>query len=200
MLFRIFLGLFVLALAALPLRDSRAHPHIWIDVVSTFEFKEGKVTGLRVRWTFDEFFSAGIIHHFDKDKSGSFDDAETASLQKGAFEATQDDSYFTHIKINDARIRLKKVQSYKAEIFKSSLVMEFVAQLPEPVDPSKDKITVSVFDSTYYVDVAFEKLDPVRFSGEQNGFCTFKMLKDKGNPIYFNSVHPQLLELVCTGE
>jgi len=200
MLYRLFISIFVLALAAGFPRESRAHPHIWIDVVSTFQFEGGKVAGIKIRWTFDEFFSAGIIHEFDKDKNGAFDKEETEILQRSAFEATQDDSYFTHIRINDERVRLKKVHGYAASIFNSKLVMEFVAALPEPTDPATEKLTVSVFDSTYYVDVAFEEADPVRFAGDQPGFCTFKMLKDERNPLYFNSVHPQLLELVCTGK
>ena len=197
---RYFVALCALALSiALP-QTSHSHPHIWIDVVTTFQFNAGKVTAVKVRWAFDPFFSAAIIGEFDLDKSGTFDSAETESLRKAAFEATAEDSYFTHVKINGKPLRLARVQSYAAMIQQTTLVMEFVAYLPEPVDPAADKLTVSVLDNTYYVDVAFDKIDPARFAGEQGGFCTFQISKDEKNPIYFNSVYPDLLELICTGE
>ncbi len=192
------LCLFVLS-TVLP-QTGYAHPHIWIDVVTTFQFNAGKVTSLKVRWAFDEFFSAGIIHEFDTDKSGTFDATETEALRRGAFEATQEDSYFTHVKVNGKRVRLNNAQGYTVKILQTTLVMEFVAPLPEPVDPSADKLTVSVWDNTYYVDVAFDKIDPARFAGEQRGFCTFRISKDEKNPIYFSSVYPDMLELICTGE
>ena len=198
MTLRYFCALYIFGLmAALP-QSLRAHPHIWIDVVTTFQFKEGKVAAIKVNWAFDEFFSAGIIHDFDKDKSGSFDENETAALRYGAFNATEEDSYFTHIKVNGERVRLNRIQSYAVKILQTTLVMEFIAPLPEPVDPATDKLTISVLDSTYYVDVAFDKIDPARFGGEQRGFCTFQIFKDMKNPIYFNSVYPSVLELLCT--
>ena len=192
------LCLFVLS-TVLP-QTGYAHPHIWIDVVTTFQFNAGKVTSLKVRWAFDEFFSAGIISDFDTDKSGSFDAAETEALRKGAFEATMEDSYFTHVKINGSPVPLARVESYAARILQNTLVMEFVAPLPSPVHPAADKLTVGVLDNTYYVDVAFDKIDPARFAGEQRGFCAFQIYKDKKNPIYFNTVYPEILELICTGE
>ena len=59
------LGIFVLALAlfagALP-QHVRAHPHVWIDLKTQFEFNgEGRITGLQIDWTFDEFYSAFVI-------------------------------------------------------------------------------------------------------------------------------------------
>ena len=53
--------------------------------------------------------------------------------------------YFTHVKINGKALRLTRVQSYAAMIQQTTLVMEFVAYLPEPVDPATDKLSVSVF-------------------------------------------------------
>ena len=196
---RLICALCALALVIFSPYPGSSHPHIWIDVLATFQFKDNKVSGIKVRWTFDEFFSSGIIHDFDKDKNGTFDDTEIAVLQHGAFEATREDNYFTHIKINDQLVRLTKVNGYAAKIIDTTLVMEFVVSLPQPINPATDKLTVSVFDSTYYVDVAYDKIDPVRFTGEQDGFCTFKMTQDERNPIYFNSVQPDLLELLCTG-
>ena len=196
---RSFCALCVFVLSTILPQAGHTHPHIWIDVVTTFQFEAGKVRALKVRWAFDPFFSAGIIGEFDTDKNGTFDAAETEVLRTGAFEATLEDSYFTHVKINGKALRLTRVQSYAAMIQQTTLVMEFVAYLPEPVDPATDKLTVSVLDNTYYVDVAFDKIDPARFAGEQGGFCTFKISKDEKNPIYFNSVYPDLLELICTG-
>ena len=197
---RSFCALCVFVLSTILPQAGHTHPHIWIDVVTTFQFEAGKVTALKVRWAFDAFFSAGIISEFDTDKSGTFDAAETAVLRKGAFEATVEDSYFTHVKSNGKPLRLTRVESYAALINQTTLVMEFVAHLPAPVDPAADKLTVSVLDNTYYVDVAFDKIDPARFAGEQRGFCAFQISKDKKNPIYFNSVYPDVLELICTEE
>ena len=38
--------------------QAQAHPHVWINAETTVLYENGTFTGLRHRWTFDEFYSA----------------------------------------------------------------------------------------------------------------------------------------------
>ena len=63
---------FAFLLAAAP---ARAHPHAWIDLKTTVLFDDqGRVTGLRQRWVFDEVYSMFAIDGFDNDGDGQPDD------------------------------------------------------------------------------------------------------------------------------
>ena len=47
-----------LLLAILSATPAAAHPHVWIDGVVTFAFKDGRIVAIRQEWTFDEVFGA----------------------------------------------------------------------------------------------------------------------------------------------
>src|SRR5687768_1728837 len=71
-----------------------AHPHVWITSITSFVFEGPELVGLRHRWQFDEFFSSYVIEEHDADGDGSFDAAELASLQEGAFSDLREFDYF----------------------------------------------------------------------------------------------------------
>ncbi len=54
--------------------NTDAHPQVWIETVATFVFDRGKVVGIKLEWTFDEFFSESLIDTFDPKKKGRFDE------------------------------------------------------------------------------------------------------------------------------
>src|SRR5689334_18733285 len=59
-----------------------AHPHVWITVETTVLYANGAFTGLRHRWTFDEFYTAMAIEGLDKNNDGVYDREELAELAK----------------------------------------------------------------------------------------------------------------------
>ena len=49
-------------LAVWPLSEADAHPHVFVDVALHFEADaEGRLTGVEVTWSYDDFFSLPIL-------------------------------------------------------------------------------------------------------------------------------------------
>jgi ABC-type uncharacterized transport system substrate-binding protein len=174
-----------------------AHPHVWIDAVVTFVFEDGQLVGLRHHWKFDEFFGSFVIEEYDADGDGAFDAAELGAIRAGAFSNLREFDYFTHLRINGAKLPLQEVSSFTARIEDGVLVYEFAMPLPEPVDPGENSFAASVYDVEYYVEVLLDQYDPVRFEGIPSGGCTYEIHEDAENPIYYGMVYPLAITLNC---
>ena len=78
---RIIPALAALLVAAGTSGPSRAHPHVFIDGVTDVVFENGKITGIRQHWTFDDVFSLLLIEDFDANKNRKFDKPEIEALR-----------------------------------------------------------------------------------------------------------------------
>ncbi len=178
-------------------RPVAAHPHVWINDVTTFLFKDRQLVGIRQHWEFDEIFSSFVIKQHDKNGNGKFDKAENASVQKEAFSNLHNYGYFTHVRVDDQKVPLDKVEGFQATIKKDVLIYDFTLPLPKPVDVTKRHFGVGVFDPEYYVEVDLDENDPVHFSSLPDGACTFDIREDAKHPIYYGMVDPPVIYLNC---
>lgn len=76
-----------------------AHPHVWVTSQTTVIYENGAITGLKHRWLFDEFYTAGAIEGLDKNKDGKVDRDELAELTKINVEGIKEFEYFTAVKL-----------------------------------------------------------------------------------------------------
>ena len=144
----------LLALALLaPAAAAEAHPHIWIRASATMQFEDGKITGIRHEWVFDDFFSNALITDFDKNKNKQFDADEVKELEANAFVALKEFGYFTHVKVGGKAVTIEATRDFTPSIKDGKVVYTFVAVLPQPVDPRAVQFAVGVYDHSYYVDV-----------------------------------------------
>jgi ABC-type uncharacterized transport system substrate-binding protein len=81
-----------------------AHPHVWVSVETTVLYDKGTVTGLRQRWTFDEFYSAMAIQGLDANNDGTHDRTELAELAKVNIEGLKDFEYFTYARLGEQQL------------------------------------------------------------------------------------------------
>jgi ABC-type uncharacterized transport system substrate-binding protein len=73
-----------------------AHPHMWVSVETTLLYDKGTFTGLKEKWTFDEFYTAYAIEGLDKNHDGIYDREELSELAKVNIEAMKEVGYFTY--------------------------------------------------------------------------------------------------------
>ena len=179
--------------------SATAHPHVWIDSEATMEFKKGRLTAVHMRWSFDDLFSSFVLGEFDKNKDKKLDKAESAEVQKNAFSNLKNFNYFTHLRVDGEKVKIMAVRNFKPSVEDGKVVYRFTVDLPQPVDPNAKAVGLSVYDDTFYVDVAFAKTNAVRFQGKAPTGCSYKVTRDKKNPIYFGAVFPQLATLNCAG-
>jgi ABC-type uncharacterized transport system substrate-binding protein len=175
-----------------------AHPHVWIDGVSTFVFEEREIVAIRHTWRFDDFFSALLIGDHDVDGDGAFDEAELADLKESAFANLEEYDYFTHVRVDGRRIPTREVDAFEAWIEDDTLVYQFDVVLPDPIDPTTTDFRAGVYDEEFYVEILLDENDPVRFAGIASGACVFDIREDVDNPIYFGLVYPLAITVNCT--
>jgi ABC-type uncharacterized transport system substrate-binding protein len=179
-------------------RPAEAHPHIWIDVVATFVFDNAKVTGVRFQWTFDEFFSAGVISEFDKNRDKTFDGAEIDAVRTGAFDGVKEVGYFTDVVIDGHKIEIFETKDFTAAIEKGAAVYQFTVPFAESLDPAKTSLAVTVYDKSYFVDIAFQGgKDALKIAGTGSGACVIDLFDDRSNPIFGGMVYPKKAQLKC---
>lgn len=175
-----------------------AHPHVWINAVATFVFERDALTGIRLEWSFDEFFGDFVIHDFGlAGLEGELGAEERALLQDNAFSALSEFDYLTHIRIDGEAVAVADARDFSAAIENGVLVYRFTAALPEPVDPRAHEVSAGLYDDTFYIDVMLDEADPVRFDGLPDGTCRFRIREDEGNAIYFGLVYPLVIDLDC---
>ncbi len=194
---RLLVGFLVLLASIATVSDGWSHPHVWIDTVATFVFDRGKIVGVRLEWTFDDFFSDFLIRKYDTDKDRKFDEREVKQIQEQAFSSLKDLNYFTHLYIANKKLALREVSEFSVDIQKGKVTYSFTVPLPSPVDPVTTPVDLSVYDESFYVDVRFDQGEPIRFHGTAGSPCRYWMHEDKNNPIYHGMVNPQRVQLQC---
>ncbi len=189
-----FLLSFILLTCAAP-APARSHPHIWIDAVATLVFAESKLTEVRIQWTFDDLFSSALRDQFDPNKTGKFDGKALADLKADAANGLKDFNWFTHLIVGGKKLTVAEGKDFSAAIEGDRVVYRFIVPVSPPVDPAATPVTLSLYDQSFYIDVALAKENPVRIEGTTP--CKTKIVTDKGNPLYYGMFFPQRIDLTC---
>jgi ABC-type uncharacterized transport system substrate-binding protein len=188
------------ALAGAAPTPALAHPHVWIDNVTSFVFDGVRLKAVRLTWAFDEFFGTAIIRRFDENRNGRFEPEELAKLEPGAFANLKEYKYFTHILLDGKELAEVRVEDFQASVRNGQLIYDFTVPLPAPVDPSKVEVIVTVYDESYFVEVALEPNDPVRFHAMPPGRCAFAIREGSNNLTSFGIAPYQLVSLSCQAQ
>ena len=155
-----------LCLAAGP---AAAHPHVWVVARATVLFdKDGKITGLRHDWVFDEMYSAFAIQGLGKDGKPPTSE-DLAPLAKTNVDSLADFDYFTFAKEAGRKLAFTAPTDYSLDADAQKIVtLHFTILLKHPVSASKP-FTFQVYDPTYFVAFGFEKNDPITLKRPPSG-------------------------------
>jgi ABC-type uncharacterized transport system substrate-binding protein len=140
--------------AALAGAPAAAHPHIFVDTgVELIHDSEGRLTALRVHWTYDELFSLLLLEDLglDDDYDGVLTEAETEALQGFDMhwpEGFEGDVYVT---ADGAPVALGPPQTGPAALRADGMLTStHTRRLARPVDGAAEAVVVSVYDPTFY--------------------------------------------------
>lgn len=158
------------ALLAAASGPAAAHPHVRIDAAPTLHFDTaGRLAGVGMRWTFDEFYTAFALDGLDADGDGAYGPEELAPLAEENLAALAEWGYFTYLKLDGALAPLGPVRSHRSDHAGDRLSLAFLLPLEEPVDPRSVRISLASFDPTFYIDVVAQ--EPVRLDGSPPDGC-----------------------------
>lgn len=132
-----------------------AHPHLFIDPVMNLIINEDKLTGIKVEWTWDEWWSMDVIDACDKNKNKVFEQNEIDLVYKDFFSAVKDFNFFTILEINNRKIPVNKTENFSAKIDKG--IVKYYFTIPLDISVS-DKMSVKIFKNDDTVFTAFEKI------------------------------------------
>jgi ABC-type uncharacterized transport system substrate-binding protein len=168
--------LVVLALASLTTTSLNAHPHAWIDLRSTVGLNdEGQIVGIEQQWLFDDFYSVFVM-----DGADSTAESQKEALRKLAqsnLKNLREYNYFTDVKSGDRKIALGTVSEYESEVRDGRLWMKFIVPFLAPVDASVRPFSFSVYDPTYYIEIAHLEGDLVGFRGPKSNVCSAQIIQ-----------------------
>jgi ABC-type uncharacterized transport system substrate-binding protein len=133
-----------------------AHPHIWITMHETILFSpEGKLSGIRHQWIFDEAYSTFAVQGLDPNGDGKIPNEVLDGLAKTNTEALEEFDYFTAVKMDGKTLPLDKPRDYHFSFDGKNLTYTVTMPLKDAVKPGKTTI-FEIDDPTWFISFAFE--------------------------------------------
>jgi ABC-type uncharacterized transport system substrate-binding protein len=170
---------------------------MWIDTSATFVFERGRLTAVRIEWTFDDMFSESLLGSYDKNRNKRFEEAEVRGLRANAFDSLKDVGFFTRLRAGDRAVAVPGVADFTVDAVQGRVRYRFTVRLPAPIDPVATPVRLAIYDPTYFAQMTFLEEAPVRFEGNPGGTCQYDIRDDTDTPIYFGMAFPQEIRLRC---
>ncbi|MGH6682360.1 MAG: DUF1007 family protein [Pseudolabrys sp.] len=142
-----------------------AHPHVWVTMKTDLIYApDGKITGVRHAWAFDDMFSAFATQGLDAKVKGKFTREELAPLAKVNVESLKEYDYFTYATADGKKVPLTDpAPGYWLDYSDSILTLNFTLPFKTPVKAKELKI--EIYDPTIFVDFEWAKDNPVHLIG-----------------------------------
>ncbi|NMM46227.1 DUF1007 family protein [Rhodospirillaceae bacterium KN72] len=190
---------FLSSVGAVAAGPAAAHPHVWVDAVADLGIREGALQEVRMRWTFDDFFSLVLFEDFDVNDNKRFEPNEVEKMRDGAFTGLGEVAFFTDLRIDGVRVDWSGARDFGVELGEDGRASYlFTLDLPQPVDPVAHKVSVTLYDPDYYVDVQFAETGGVSFTDLDPSLeCGARYEPAEDTPIYFGSVIPKRAVVEC---
>ena len=185
------IGWFAICCFVFMVSDVLAHPHVFIDNTVTIVFDQKGMTGIKTKWGFDEMFSDMIMHDYDKNQDGTFSAAETEKIKNEAFSNLKRFHYFTYIQIEGNEFIVQYVKDFSACLDSNRVVYTFFIPCHVLAVSSYKEIKIAMYDSTYYVDVAWADKNSIHFEDASSMDYNYKIADNTKNPYYYGQIVPQ---------
>ncbi|MBP5855941.1 DUF1007 family protein [Marivibrio halodurans] len=190
-------AMFLLAVSA---GVARAHPHVWILAEAVLTQTDGKVTGVRLDWSFDPFFSTVLYEDFDWNDDGRFDTEERRAMRDGAFAGLSAVGWFTDVRVDGEPWPVRATDDFDVRISPDdgTVTYELTLAFDEPTDPVATSVTLSLYDPEYYISLEFaEKAAPVRVVEDAPFSCVVTIGRDESTSLYYGAFNPPLARFDC---
>ncbi len=142
------------ALAALVIglaSPALAHPHVWVTAKAEIVFApDGRVTGVRHHWTFDEAYTAYVTQGLDKNNDGKLIPEELQELADENAASLNEFEYFTVLKARGKPQTFDPPREARMTMEKTQVAMSFLLPLKTPVAPT-GAVSIEIEDPTFFV-------------------------------------------------
>lgn len=170
-----------LALLAAPFgaAPALAHPHVWVTAKAELAFDgQGRITGVRHVWSFDEAYSAYVTQGLDKNGDGALAPDELQELAKVNTESLVEFEYFTVLKTNGTKRAFAAPRDYGMTYEAGRATLAFTLPLEAPAEAGKI-VALEVYDPSFFVSFTMaEGNDAVRLAAGPSG-CAVTITRPK---------------------
>ena len=158
----LIIGLFCVIVCAIP---AQAHPHVWVTMHTELVYTpDGRITGVRQAWAFDDMFSAFATQGLESKEKGKFTREELAPLAKVNVESLKEYEYFTYATADGKKAPMTDpLPDYWLDYADSILTLHFTLPFKMPIKAKELK--VEIYDPSIFVDFEFAKQTPVKLVG-----------------------------------
>lgn len=151
---------------------AQAHPHVWVTMKSELLYAaDGRLTGVRQSWTFDDAFSAYALQGMEKQKDGTYGDDVLKPLAEVNVTSLKEYGYFTTAKTATEKVAFADPVDYRLTYADDVLTLHFTLPLAKPI-AAKGTLTLEVYDPTVFVSFSFAEKDPVLLAAGAPAGCT----------------------------
>jgi ABC-type uncharacterized transport system, periplasmic component len=146
-----------------------AHPHVWVTMHTELVYAhDGRITGVKHEWAFDDMFSAFATQGLDTKEKGKFTREELAPLAQVNVESLKEYGYFTYATADGKKTPLTDpAPGYWLDYNNQILTLHFTLPFKTPLKAKYLK--VEIYDPTIFVDFEFAKDHPVRLVEAPSG-------------------------------
>jgi ABC-type uncharacterized transport system substrate-binding protein len=169
--------LLLAAFAGFAAAPAHAHPHVWVTMQTELIYApDGKVTGLRHAWTFDDMFSEYTTQGLTQKTKGQFTREELKPLAEENVTSLKEYSFFNHLRVEGKTVKdvIADPKDYWLDYKDQMLTLNFTLPLKEPV-ASKD-LQIDIYDPEFFVNFAFPENAVVKLTGAPTA-CNVKTQK-----------------------
>jgi ABC-type uncharacterized transport system substrate-binding protein len=176
-----------------------AHPHIWVTYDLVLQMSGNALVAVREQWVFGpEFPLASLLGpKATIPSSGPLDARATDQLRQQAFASLASDAYFTHGFADGKPIRFEPPQQFVASVENGRLAYSFLMRLTNPLDVSHNRVSVGVWDDSFFVDANPESIGAIRFVGSATKSCAANSYRDAQHAIYGGLMLPIAIRITC---
>lgn len=187
----------VLLLAALP-ASAQAHPHVWINYSMVAQTQGTLLVAVQETWTFSKGFPFSMVGDFSSmPKSGPLNASYTAAFKAQAFSSLKGADYFTHVFVDGKAVALGEPRDFSVGIENGHVVYRFLMPLGKPVDVKHARVTLGVWDDTFFVDFETAVQPMLTLSAGKPDTCRIVPFEDHDHPIFGGTLFPQASRLSC---
>ncbi|MDB5650096.1 MAG: hypothetical protein JWL62_1616 [Hyphomicrobiales bacterium] len=158
--------------------EAWAHPHVFVVVKSELIFDaQGKVSGIRHAWTFDEMYSSFVTTGLTADGAVA-SDAQLQPVAETNVGDLAENSYITVTKSPGQKVEFDKPKDIGMSEGADKLVtLRFTLPLKQALSAGKC-FTLQVSDPSYFVAFDFAKTDAVKLVSPPSG-CSLSVVQPK---------------------
>lgn len=143
--------------------EAAAHPHVWVTMKSDLVYADGRIVGVRHKWTFDDMFSTYATQGLDTNNDGKLSREELSSLAEVNITSMKDFDYFTRATLNGKAAKFDTPKDYWLEHHDSLLTLTFTLPLAQP--SAVARFELDIYDPAYFVSFEFDQKDAVAMVG-----------------------------------